>query len=55
MSAQQCIYYCHKDIRLDYMFRLTSSHHQVYTGEYKNLVFSFIDLMMATSQLKHVV
>ena len=28
--------YCHKDTKLDYMFRLTSSHHQVYTGEYKN-------------------
>ena len=27
--------YCHKDTKLDNMFRLTSSHHQVYTGEYK--------------------
>ena len=28
--------YCHKDTKLDNMFRLTSSHHQVYTGGYKN-------------------
>ena len=28
--------YCHKDIIIDYMFRLSCSHHQVYTGEHKN-------------------
>jgi len=36
MSAQQSVCYCHKDIIIDYMFRLSCSHHQVYTGEHKN-------------------
>ena len=35
MSAQQIVCYCHKDIMIDYMFRLSCSHHQVYTGEHK--------------------
>ena len=52
MSAQQIVCYCHKDIMIDYMFRLYCSHHQVYTGEHKKQyrIYTYIrDLITFTN------